>query len=128
MEKNIRSVVVLIIILFSSFSFAHLNKQPPGVEKSNFIQPRQIVEIFLKAVAKGELVIFDREIDQSMLIPVRVEYVYELDSEIPAIKVYSELKEPMRIPGLEHCSVKGVSAVLDGAGAIIMIETLIRPE
>ena len=86
-------------------------------------EPYFIFPVFLKAVSRGELVVFDRRIEESMLIPVRVEYVYELDSAVPTIKVYSKLKDPMSVPGHDNCKVKGISVTLDANGGIIKIES-----
>lgn len=53
-----------------------------------------------------------------MLIPVRVEYVYELNNAIPKIKAYSDLKQPTPVTGQTNCKVRGVSVILDAEGTL----------
>ncbi|MDZ7663563.1 hypothetical protein [Thiohalophilus sp.] len=87
-----------------------------------FDEPREIVRIYLKAVKRGELVVFDQTLDASMLTPVRVEYVYELNNALPRVKVCAEFKQPMSVPGQTDCKARGVNAVLDDAGSIVEVE------
>jgi hypothetical protein len=107
----------------SSYSFAKILEQPLGVGWAKFADPHAVVEVFIKAVNRGELVVFNRKIEESMLIPVRVEYAYELDSAIPTVKVYSKLKNPMSVPGHENCKVHSISVTLDENGGIVKIES-----
>ncbi len=120
--------MLVIIMLGGEFTYAHILDQPPVPVKPEFREPREVIGIYLKAVSRGELMVLDRKLEQSMLIPVRVEYVYELDSAIPRIKVYSELKQPISAPGQEDCMIRGISAILDNNGRIIETEAHIWPE
>jgi len=87
--------------------------------KSELNAPHEIVEIYFKAVSRGELIVSNQILDKSMLVPIRVEYIYELNSAISSIKVYSEFKQPMLIQGQECCKIRGVKATLDADGHII---------
>ena len=118
----------IIVIAANGNTFAHITELPLDRIKPQFHEPHEVVEIYFQAVGRGELVVFDRKLDKSMLIPVRVEYVYELDSAIPRIKVYSELKEFMPVPGQTNCKLRGVSVILDADGRIIETEAHIWPE
>ena len=84
--------------------------------------PDKLVHGFLSAVDRGELSIFGRRLERSMIIPVRVEYVYELSSRTTRVKIYSSLKTPMAVPGRPDCQVRSVSTVMEG-GKIIEIES-----
>jgi hypothetical protein len=84
--------------------------------------PDPVVQRYLDAVDRGELVIFGQTLARSMLIPARVEYVYELSNRTTRIKVYSDLKEPLAVPDQPDCKVLGVSAVLED-GIITEIES-----
>jgi len=117
--------LVLILSLLGSASgqvYAHVTGMSQYPVEHEFDEPREIVQVYLKAVGRGELIVFDQTLDASMLIPVRVEYVYELNNAIPRVKVYAELKQPMPVPGQTDCKVRGVSAVLDDAGSIVEVE------
>lgn len=103
-------------------ALAHVTEMSPYPVEHEFDEPREVVQTYLKAVERGELVVFEQIIDIAMLIPVRVEYVYELANAKPRIKVYAEFKQPMPVPGQSDCQVRGVSAVLDDAGSIVEVE------
>lgn len=90
--------------------------------KPKIEDPDNLVHAFLQAVDRGELRVFGRTLDRSMIIPVRVEYVYELSSRKTRVKVHSNLKEPIAVPDQQDCRVSSVSAVIEG-GSIIEIES-----
>jgi hypothetical protein len=121
-------LIVAISVACGTGTFAHVVEGPLDQIRPQFHSPHEVVEIFLRAVGRGELVVFDRKLNESMLIPVSVEYVYELTSATPRVKVYSKLKQPMPVPGQESCKLRGVSAILDAEGRIIETEAHIWPE
>ncbi len=84
--------------------------------------PGDLVDRFLQAVDRGELKVFGQTIDRPMLVPVRVEYVYELADRAMRIKVYSNLTAPLPVPGQDDCRILGVSAVMED-GSITEIES-----
>ena len=106
----------------SNYTFAHVVEQSPGPIKPDFSEPHEVVDVYLKAVSRGELIVFDRKLDKSMITPVRVEHVYDINSAISSVIVYSELKQPIPVPIQENCSVRGVSATLDTDGHIIEVK------
>lgn len=81
--------------------------------------PQEAVQIFLKAVDRDELTIFNEVIGRSMITPVRVEFVYEIGRTVPVVTVHSRLKKPLDIPGNTAVEVRAVTAVLDGDGSIV---------
>ena len=115
-------LVSVIIMNGGKNTFAHISEQPHAPIKPEFSEPHEVIRTYFKAVSRGELIVLERKLEKSMLIPIRVEYVYELDSAIPRIKVYSKLKQPIPVPGQENCNIKGVSAILDINGSIIETE------
>jgi len=84
--------------------------------------PDPLVERFLEAVDRGELKLFGRTLARSMIVPARVEYVFDLFSRTTRIKVYSNLKTPVPVPGQTECQIQGVSAVMED-GHITEIES-----
>jgi hypothetical protein len=122
-QMKLRYCVLLALGLFiagCNYTFAYALERTPGPVKPDFSEPHEIVDIYLKAVSRGELIVFDRKLDKSMITPVRVEYIYDINSTISSVTVYSELKQP--IPAPENCSVRGVSATLDSDGHIIEVK------
>lgn len=106
---------------------ARVSELPPGTVKPRFTEPQAVVRLFLEAVDRGELTAFGKRLDKSMLTPLRVEYVYELDDPTPKVRVYSELKQPMTVPERD-CKLRGINAVLDAEGAIVDAELHVWPD
>ena len=119
---KLKYYLLLVVIIFMSgsrYTLAHALDKPPSDIKPEFTEPQTIVSIYMKAVNRGELIVFDRKINMSMITPIRVEYVYELNNTTPKVKVYSEIKQPIPVQNLEGCKIKGVSSILDNNGHII---------
>jgi hypothetical protein len=85
-----------------------INPERPRIE-----DPDTVVQHYLAAVDRGELEIFGMKLDRSMLNPVRVEYVYDLSSRATRVKVHSNLKEPLAVPGQRGCQILAVGAVME---------------
>ena len=119
---NIKYIAPFVLIFFAaaySPASAHVPNMPQGFVEHQFDQPRKVVEVFLEAVDRGELLVFDQVLDRSMIVPFQVEYIYQLDSSIPQISIFSKLKQPIPIPYADGCEVRAVSAIMDNAGIII---------
>lgn len=129
MKVGLWSLLALMAIYLGGPSaHGHITEIQGGSKERDVHEPKEIVEIYLKAVHRGELRVFDRVLDASMLIPSKVEYVYELDSLEPMLRVYSTLKQPMPVPGRQDCRVRAVSSTLDGDGHIVDTEAHVWPE
>lgn len=119
---NSRLIYIAVLLFASSIINASINVSPELIIKS-VPQPQnkfeEVVEIFLIAVDRGELVVFDKTITRSMLDPIQVKYVYTSDVEDPTISVYSFLLQPLKIPGVDDCTAGGIEAILDIDGSII---------
>lgn len=128
--KAVYSSLFILITLFvySLGPLAHTLDRPHGYVKPEFQEPRKVIEIYFKAVERGELTIFRQVLDKDMLKPLHVEYVYALDSATPLVKVYSMLKHPIFVIGQKNCKVRGVSSTLDSEGRIVSNEAHIWPE
>jgi len=96
---------------------------PRSIAEPYFTSPRTVIGTFLRAVGRGELLVFGRELVESMITPIHVEYVYELDDPIPSTRVYSRLNRALPLPGCDECRIEGVSAELSLDGRIVDIET-----
>ena len=94
-----------------------INLDRPEIEA-----PDPLVERYLEAVDRGELTLFGLTLARAMIVPARVEYVYDLFSRTTRIKVYSNLKAPLPVPGQPDCQILGVSAVMED-GQITEIES-----
>ena len=94
-----------------------INLDRPEIEA-----PDTLVDRYLEAVDRGELKLFGHTLARAMIVPARVEYVYDLFSRTARIKVYSNLKAPLPVPGQPDCQILGVSAVMED-GQITEIES-----
>jgi hypothetical protein len=110
------------IIVGNTSSYGYVAEKQPGSIKPQLHDPHAVVQLYIKAVARGELVVFERVLTRSLIVPISVEYVYELDKAVPRIKVYSKLKQPMPVPGQPDCELRAVSAILDASGHILETE------
>ena len=117
-----RLIYIAVLLFTSSICNASVNTSPEFVINS-VPQPQnkfeEVVEVFLIAVDRGELIVFDKTISRSMLDPVQVKYVYTFNDNDPSISVFSLLKQPLKIPGVDDCSAGGIEVILDVDGTII---------
>ncbi len=97
-------------------------RHPIDPDTPELDDPDNLVQRYLQAVDRGELALFGYTLDRSMIVPVRVEYVYDLASRTMRIKVYANLKAPLPVPGQSDCRILGVSAILED-GSITEIES-----
>lgn len=81
-----------------------------------------IVQHYLESVDRGELVTFNRKLDRSEIIPVRVEYSYQIASGSVEIKVYSDLKEPLAVPNQPDVEIRSVCSIVED-GKIVGTES-----
>src|SRR5690606_6063577 len=84
--------------------------------------PDTLVHRYLEAVDRGELQLFGHTLNRAMIVPVRVEYVYELSDRTTRVRIHSNLKAPLAVPGQPDCRVLAVSAVMED-GQITEIES-----
>lgn len=84
--------------------------------------------MFGSAVTRGELVVFGKIVDLSMINPSRVEYVFDLVNNMRTVRVYSDLITPLRTPDLDNCKVYGISAEISLDGHIVGTEAHVWPE
>lgn len=114
-------IAIVVAVSYSLFTFASMRVQPVETIKHGLHEPRKVIDMFNKAVDRGELIVFGNELERSVLIPLRVEYIYELNDSKPLVKVYSEIKKIIPIPEHEGIQIRGISAILDSDGHIVEI-------
>jgi len=97
-------------------------KHLSNLDRPEIEAPDPLVERYLEAVDRGELKLFGLTLARSMIVPAHIEYVYDLFSRTTRIKVYSNLKAPLPVPGQPDCKILGVGAVMED-GQITEIES-----
>jgi len=119
---NIKLAFIALLFFIAGNSIASVNISPDYTIKP-IPQPQnkfdEVVEIFLIAVDRGDLVVFDNIITRNMLDPVQVKYVYTFNDDDPSISVYSLLLRPLNIPGVDDCTAGGIEVILGVDGSII---------
>ena len=129
---SFRKFVVFIVLsliglsVYSSVYNIPDNSKLHGPGEVEFIQPEKIMLSYYNAVDRGKLIVFGIQLKRSMLIPVHVDYVYQINDQVPRIKVYAKLKNPMRIPEQGNNIFTGVCAVIDLFGEIVETEAHIN--
>ena len=120
MKARLLSVAVFFLVMGSATASISTSSdyllQPVPQPQNKF---EEVVSIFFKAVDRGELVVFDNIISRNILDPVQVKYVYSFNNAEPSISVYSLLKVPLKVPGMDNCSAGGIEVLLDMEGTII---------
>jgi len=121
-----RLIFLALFLLAAPWGAVHAALNVPAhlidPERPAFDDPDTLVHDYLKAVDRGELVVFGRRLERAMLVPNRVEYVYELSSRTTRVRIHSNLKEALPVPGQPDCMVRSVSAVIED-GHIIEAES-----
>jgi hypothetical protein len=77
--------------------------------------PYRLVDVFLKAVERGELTVLGRALDRSMLIPTQVEYAFDLATGTTVLKIHADLREPLNLPGQPGYRIRCISAEIKGS-------------
>jgi hypothetical protein len=116
--------VVACLLTFSSGANASVaaNSAPA------FLPVDEVVAMFDAAVARGELVVFESRVHPGAVRAVRVEYVVDLDSRRPTVKVYAELVPLLVPPHMPNCKAFAISAFISVDGHIIETDVHIRPD
>lgn len=115
------------VLALSAHGTPMLPSGATGKAEPVVVAPGEVVALFRSAVARGELVVFGKTLDLSMIRPSRVEYVFDLVHNRSAVKVYSELVTPLDSPNLNNCRAHGVSAIITLDGRIIETEVHVWP-
>jgi hypothetical protein len=117
--------VAALLLTFSSGANSSVGGKPGAPE---FLPADEIVAMFNAAVARGELVVFGRRVHPGTVRPVRVEYVVDLDSRSPTVKVYAELTPLLDPPRMPNCKAFAISAFISVDGRITETDVHIRPD
>ena len=90
--------------------------------------PFDVVKVFLAAVDRGEVEVFGHILKRAMLIPLRVEYLYELDTLDVSVKIFATLSHPIAVPQLQGMNIFAVSAILDSQGDVTEVSAHVKAE
>lgn len=135
----IKIIFTIVLICFNSLLHAHMPAECSSLAKTEGpasswadtkadnrvdipypeINTEQVIQVFRKAVERGELKLFEMSVAFSALKPQRVEYIYKIGVKEPTIKVYSLLSKPMPLPAMPDILIDGVTAILDKDGRIL---------
>lgn len=121
MNKKIIALISIGLFTISiGYVAAYVMSASPSDQKTYFFKkPFEIISIFYSAIERNELRAFDQVLSKDMIVPVNVQYIYDLGSPVPQISIYSKLKKAIPIPADPSCSAGGITAVLDHEGQII---------
>ena len=87
-----------------------------------------ILNLFLDAVERDGLIIFEQKITRSMINPAQVAYIYDIEKDELTISIYSKLKSPIMIPHYdEKFYVDAVSVVVGESGEVEIVKAHVLP-
>ncbi len=122
MRKTYFIPLILAISFFTSGYAAKGTYCPLDPNRPHIAGAQSILNAYLEAVDRGELRTFDRNLERSEIIPVQVQYNYQIASETMEIRVYSDLKEPVPVPGQPGALVQSVNSIIED-GKIVETES-----
>lgn len=122
MRKIFFIPLILLIGFLNSGYTAKGTYCPTDPSRPHIAGVETIVSGYLEAVDRGELRSFNRELGRSEIVPVRVEYVYEIASGTMEINVYSNLKDHMPVPNQPGARVHSVNSIIED-GKIVETES-----
>lgn len=117
-----KALIFIIFILSGAAAYSFVAPNQIESNEVDFVSPERIMSQYYQAVDRGELIVFGIKLERSMLVPVHVNYVYVLNTQIPRVKVYAKLKKPMKIPEHGNNLFTGVCAYIDMFGTIVEVE------
>jgi len=93
---------------------------PPGAPVLEM--PHDAVAVYLAAVDRGELRVFGRRLDRTMIEPELVEFVFDLVRKSAYVRIYSRVKVLLPVPEQTDFQIRGVSSIIGDEGNIIDTE------
>lgn len=119
-----RFIPLLLAIAFLSSGYTPVKPIPcqPEAGRQDVVDAKSVLNSYLAAVDRGELLSFDRRLSRADINPVRVQYNYLIASGATKTQVYSTLKEPMPVPGQPDYRVIGVCSAMEN-GRIVETES-----
>ncbi len=124
MRPRLAVLLLLAASLNAGYAAVDVPKHLIAPAKPPLEDPDSLVQGFLEAVDRGELSIFGRTLDRAVIVPARVEYLYELSTRTTRVKVHADLKQPVAVPDHPDYRVRSVSAVVEG-GHIVEIQSYV---
>jgi hypothetical protein len=96
-----------------SAASSSLSPMPSGLGCKS---PQDVLDAFDRSLQLGRLVVFGQKVARHQLVPVRVEFGYELESRVRTITVQSTLLSVITVPENDELVVRDVDVVFDGEG------------
>jgi hypothetical protein len=122
---NIYSVLLVMLAISSQASGSMPERTfqcPTGPVSRTIAEPEMILQSYFAAVDRGELRSFERKLGRADINPVHVQYNYMIATGSLEIKIYSQLKEPVPMPGQPDYQVIGVCSAMEH-GRIVETES-----
>ena len=122
-------VIFILLISGSGITISETDLSEDEVKKYRKLESHLILNLFLDAVARDGLVVFEQKITRSMIKPIQVAYIYDVEKDEMTISIYSKLISPIMIPHYEEkFYVDGVSVIVGKSGDIEIIKAHVLPQ
>jgi len=125
----LKIVVFFLLVSVSGITSSESNIAGNEIKKHRKMESHLILNLFLDAVERDGLVVFEQKITRLMIKPSQVAYIYDIEKDELTISIYSKLKSPIMIPHYdEKFYVDAVSVIVGETGDIEIVKAHVLPQ
>ena len=89
--SEINKVFISVLFIIACSVVAKSALAAESFTEQQKIESHLIINLFLDAVERGELIVFEQVLSRSMLEPINISYVYNIENDDITISLYSRL-------------------------------------
>ena len=124
----LKIVVFFLLISVSGITASETSSSEDEIKEHRKLESHLILNLFLDAIERDGLVVFEQKITRSMIKPAQVAYIYDIEKDELTISIYSKLKSPIMIPHYdEKFYVDAVSVVVGETGDVEIVKAHVLP-
>jgi hypothetical protein len=129
-DKSFRTTACVAVLLFNLFAeYPKPSLATAAIERSSCKQDvilstpdsEAVVEAFLSAADRGELVVLGRTVTRSEITPLQMSIHYDLQSSEHFVEVYATLNTAVSLPGTSE-QITAISCFLSESGEILEVQ------
>lgn len=125
----LKIIVFLLLISVSGITASETSIAGDEIKKHRKLESYLILNLFLDAVERDGLTVFEQKITRSMISPTQVAYIYDVEKDELTISIYSKLKSPILVPHYDDkFYVNAVSVVVGESGDIEIVKAHVLPQ
>jgi hypothetical protein len=121
-------LLVALLVAAAGPAFSMLPESMGDVDREGSVSTYQVLHLFMLAVDRGELILFDEVLTRQDIDPATVSLVLDIRRNQQTIEIYADLKRPLPCPIDDNFLIIGVTATLDGYNRIIETTAHVKPK